>query len=106
MRIVAPMPQEGGPRQNQQKNNFFFSGDFRPLPNKNVQMLDHFFPFRISKNIGHPTSGSGGKKTVKWYLKSEQKDKQKDKHTDGHFDLQKASAQRADALKMEQENGW
>ena len=32
-------------------------GDFRPLPNKNVQMLDHFFPllfpqgFRISKNI-------------------------------------------------------
>ena len=27
--------------------------------------------FRISKNIWHPTSGSGGKKTVKWYLKSE-----------------------------------
>jgi hypothetical protein len=32
-------------------------GDFRPLPNKNVQMLDHSFPslfpqgFRISKNI-------------------------------------------------------
>ena len=109
-----------------------------PLPNKNVQMLDHFFPllflkdseslkildirlrevgakrllngtskvkkvreekkiarqfktifkqkcsylrplisitfpqgFRISINIGHPTSGSGDKKTVKWYLKSE-----------------------------------
>jgi hypothetical protein len=27
--------------------------------------------FRISKNIGHLTSGSGGKKTVKRYLKSE-----------------------------------
>ena len=27
--------------------------------------------FRISKNIGHPTLGSGGKKTVKPYLKSE-----------------------------------
>ena len=27
--------------------------------------------FRISKNIGHPTSGSGGKKNVKRYLKSE-----------------------------------
>ena len=39
--------------------------------------------FRISKNIGHPTSGSGGKKTVKRYLKSEQTNT----HTDGHFDL-------------------
>ena len=33
--------------------------------------------FRISKNIGHPTSGSGGKKTAKRYLKS----KQTHKHT-------------------------
>ena len=120
------------------KKILFLRGDFRPLPNKNVQMLDHFFPllfpkdsesqkildirlrevgakrplngtskvkkvreklffarcfqtifkrkcsylrpllsitfpqgFQISKNIGHPTSGSGGKKTVKWYHKSE-----------------------------------
>ena len=51
-------------------------------------MLDHFFPLLLPKdseslkNIGHPTSGSGGKKTVKRYLKSEQTDKQKDKHTD------------------------
>ena len=120
-------------------------GDFRPLPNKNVQMLDHFFPllfpkdseslkildirlwemgakrplkgtskviklekkktffcaaildnfkqkcsylrpflsitfpqgFRISKNIGHPTLGSGGKKTVKRYLKSEKSEEKK-----------------------------
>ena len=36
-------------------------------------LLSITFPqgFRISKNIGHPTSVSGGKKTVKWYLKSE-----------------------------------
>ena len=41
-------------------------------------LLSITFPqgFRISKNIGHPTSGSGGKKTVKRYLKSE--------HTDRH----------------------
>ena len=24
------------------KKNFLLRGDFRPLPNKNVQMLDHF----------------------------------------------------------------
>ena len=36
-------------------------------------LLSTTFPqgFRISKNIGHPTSGSGAKKTFKWYLKSE-----------------------------------
>ena len=52
-------------------------------------LLSITFPqgFRISKNIGHPTSGSGGKKTVKRYLKSEQTDKQTDRHTYGHFDL-------------------
>ena len=60
-------------------------------------MLDHFFPllfpqgFRIFKNIGHPTSGSGGKMTVKRYLKSEQTDRrtggQTDGQTGGHFDL-------------------
>ena len=37
--------------------------------------------FRISKNIGHPTSGRGGKKTVKRYLKSEQTDRQTDRQT-------------------------
>ena len=41
------------------------------------------------------------------YLKSEQTDGQKDTRTygqtDGHFDLQKASAQRADALKINKE---
>ena len=56
------------------KQTFFLRGDFRPLPNKilNVRpLLSITFPqeFRISKNIGHPTSGSWGKKTVKRYLK-------------------------------------
>ena len=60
-------------------------------------MLDHFFPLlfpkdsKSLKNIGHPTLGSGGKKTVKQYLKSEQThkhtDRQTDGQTDGHFDL-------------------
>ena len=36
--------------QNQQKKNFFLRGDFRPLPNKNVQMLDHFFPILFPKD--------------------------------------------------------
>ena len=43
--------------------------------------------FRISKNIGHPTLGSGGKKTFKQYLKSEQTHGWTDRHTHGHFDL-------------------
>ena len=51
-------------------------------------MLDHFFlllfpqEFWISKNIGHPISGSGGKKTVKRYLKSEQTHRRTHKSTD------------------------
>ena len=42
-------------------------------------LLSITFPqgFRISKDIGHPTSGSGGKKTVKRYLKSEKKKSEK-----------------------------
>ena len=85
-------------RQNSQKNYFFLCAqrfytfykqkfsNWRPL-------LSITFPqgFRISKNIGHPTSGSGGKKTVKRYLKSEHTDRQTDKQTHkqtyGHFDL-------------------
>ena len=37
--------------------------------------------FRISKNIGHPTSGSGGKNTVKRYLKSEQTNRHTNRQT-------------------------
>ena len=32
------------------KKTFFLRGDFRLLPNKNVQMLDHFFPLLFPKN--------------------------------------------------------
>ena len=66
------------------KKTFFLRGDFRPLSNKNVQILDHFFPqgFQISKNIGHPTLGSGCKNTVKWYLK-----KWTDTQTNTHMDI-------------------
>ena len=38
-------------RQNQQQQkNIFLRGNFRPLPNKNVQMLDHFFPLLFPKD--------------------------------------------------------
>ena len=129
MRIVAPIPQQGGSRI---PKNPFFLKNAKNLPkhktSKNVQRYanisnkpfnhrslihqEAWFPpyfvrqnlhikklifvrrflttyklkcstfrpllsitfaqgFRISKNIGHPTSVSGGKKTVKLYLKSE-----------------------------------
>ena len=32
------------------KTNFILRGDFRPLPNKNVQMLDHVFPLLFPKD--------------------------------------------------------
>ena len=70
------------------KNFLKMCGDFRPLPNKNVQIWDQFFPlifperFRISKNIWHPTLGSGGKKMYKCYLKSEQTDRQTHRQMD------------------------
>ena len=53
-------------------------------------LLSITFPqgFQISKNIGHPTSGSGGKKMFKRYLKSEQTDGQMDRRTDGQTDGQ------------------
>ena len=65
------------------KKNFFLTifkqkcFNLRPL-------LPISFPqgFWISKNIGHPTSGSGGKKTFKQYLKSEHTDKHTDTQTD------------------------
>ena len=52
-------------------------------------LLSITFPqgFRIFKDIGRPTFGSGGKKTFKRYLKSEQTDRHTHGQTDGHFDL-------------------
>jgi len=43
----------------------------------------HYFPpgFRISKNIGHPTLGSGGKKTVKKDRKPKKTEKSEKKTT-------------------------
>ena len=88
-----------------QKKLFFFVWRFQTTSKQKCSnlrpLLSITFPqgFRISKNIGHLTLGSGGKKTFKRYLKSEHSDKQTDTQTDGHFNLQKASAQRANALK-------
>ena len=73
------------------KKTFFLRGDFRLLPNKNVQFSDHFFPalfpqgFRISKHFGHPTSGSVGKIGLKMYhIKRDIKhtDRQTHRHAD------------------------
>ena len=48
-------------------------------------LLSFTFPqgFRISENIGHPTSGIGCKTTFKRYLKSEQTHRHTDRRTDG-----------------------
>ena len=75
-------------RQNQPKNKLFFTRRFQTYSKQkcsNVRpLLSITFPqgFRISKNIGHLTSGRGGKKTVKRYLKSEQTDRHTHKRTD------------------------
>ena len=52
-------------------------------------LLSITFPqgFQISKNIGHPTLGSGGKKTFKGFLKSEHTDRQMDGQTDTQTDI-------------------
>ena len=69
------------------KEKFFSRGKFRKLSNKKCSkvrpLLSITFPqgFRISKNIAHSTSGSGGKKTFKRYLKSEQTHRQTDRRT-------------------------
>ena len=68
-------------------------GNFRPLPNKNNQMLDHFFSLLFPKdseslkNIGHPTLRSGKNRRLNGTSKvNRQTDKQTDRQTDGHFD--------------------
>ena len=99
-------------RQNQQKKLFFFfsRGDFRPLSNKNVQMLYHFFPLLFPKDseslkiLDIRLREVGAKRPLIGTSKvnrrtNTQTHGQTDRQTDGHFDLQKASAQRADALK-------
>ena len=62
-----------------EKKTFFFARRFQTTSKQkcsNVRsLLSITFPqgFRISKYIGHPTWGSGSKKTVKRYLKSKKK---------------------------------
>ena len=69
-------------------------------------LLSSTFPqgFRISKNFGHPTSGSGGKIGLeKDYMKrGHHTNIHTNIQTNTHRDSMKASAQRADALKMDQ----
>ena len=74
-------------RQNQPKKIFFvwqFQTTSKQKYSNLRPLLSKTFPqgFRLSKNIGHPTLGSGGKKTFKRYLKSEHTDKQMDRQTD------------------------
>ena len=73
----------------EKKKLFFvtrFSTIFKQKCSNLRPLLSITFPqgFRICKNIGHPTLGSGGKKTVKRYLKSEHTHRQ----TDGRTDVQ------------------
>ena len=74
-------------RQNQPKNKLFFAPQFQTTSKQKCSnprtLLSITFPqgFRISKNIGHPTSGSGGKKTFQWYLKSEHTNRQTNRRT-------------------------
>ena len=134
MRIVAPIPRQGGPKffekrkkiiqnaktqkhleicQNQRftlrpevshpsgsvvfnmfctaksaKNKLCFARQFQTTSKQKCSNLRPVlfitFPqgFRISINFGHPTSVSGGKKTFKRNLKSEQTDRHTDRHTD------------------------
>ena len=82
MRIVAPMPLEGGPRI--PKNPIFLKNG-KIIKNLKAQNCIEICQFQISKNIGHPTSGSGGKKTLKRYLKN-WTNRQTDTHTYGPTD--------------------
>ena len=74
-------------RQNQPKKTIFFVWRFQITSKKKCSnlrpLLSTTFPqgFQISKNIGHSTSGSGGKETFKRYLKSEHIHRQTNKQT-------------------------
>ena len=68
------------------KNNFFLSGNFRPLRNKNVQILDHFFPLLFPKDseslriLDIQLREVGAKKTLNGTSKGNTRT---DKQTDG-----------------------
>ena len=74
-------------RQNQQKKN-------RPLPNKNVQMLDHFFPLLFPKDseslniFDIQLLEVGAKRPLNGTSKvNRQTDGQTNTQTDGHFNF-------------------
>ena len=65
----------------QKKTIFFYAailGNFQTKMFKSETTCFHY----LSPRIGHPTSGSGGKKTFKQYLKSEHTDRQTNRRTD------------------------
>ena len=65
-------------------------GDFRPFPNKSVQMLDHFFPLLFPKDSESLKIFDIGLREVgaKRPLNGTSKvNRQTDGQTDGHFDL-------------------
>ena len=77
------------------KKNFFLRGDFRPLPNKNVQMLDHFFPLLFPKDSKSlkicdiRLREVGAKRPLNGTSKvNRHTDGQTDTHTDGQTDGQ------------------
>ena len=75
-------------RQNQPKKIYFFVWRFQTTSKHKCSnrrpLLSITFPqgFRISRNIGHPTLGSWGKKTFKQYLESEHTNRRTDTQTD------------------------
>ena len=77
-------------RQNQQKKKKKMRGEFRPLPNKNVQMLDHFFPLLFPKDSESLKIFDirlwelGAKRPLNGTSKV---NGQTNRQTDGHFDL-------------------
>ena len=67
-------------------------GNFTPFMSKSFQIRNLLFlllsqGFRIFKNFGHLTSGKGGKKTFKRYLKSEQTNTWTHGHTYRNFNF-------------------
>ena len=72
------------------KTNFFLRGDFRPLPNKNVQIWDHFFPLLFPKDseslklLDIRLREVGAKRPLNGTSRSEQTNRQTDhRQTDG-----------------------
>ena len=77
-------------RQNQQKKNFFCAAildNFQIKMFKSETTSFYYFSPKDTESIGHPTSGSGGNKTFKRYLKSEHTHRQTDGRADTETDI-------------------